>query len=98
MEKVSVSKLKNQLSAYLKKVKAGQTLVVTDRNEPIAQLTPVPERETDDERIARLAALGIIRLPQEGPPLDLDEILRRRPVVKGAGVLEALLEERREGR
>jgi len=97
MEKVSVSKLKNQLSAYLKKVEAGQTLIVTDRNRPVAQLTPFPERESDDDRIARLVERGILR-PARRPPLDLQEIVKRRPVVPGAGVLEALLEERREGR
>lgn len=97
MEKVSVSKLKDQLSAYLKKVKAGQTVVVTDRNKPVAQLTPVVRTESDDERIARLVEQGVVTPPRL-PPLSLEEIIRRRPVVPGAGVLEALLEERREGR
>jgi prevent-host-death family protein len=97
MEKVSVSKLKNQLSAYLKKVREGQTLLVTDRNELVAQLIPIPQHQGEDERIARLVARGLIRLPK-GPPVDIQEILRRRPVIEGAGVLEALLEERREGR
>ena len=97
MERVSISQLKDQLSAYLEKVRAGQTVIVTDRNKPVAQLTPMPEQESDDDHIARLIALGIVR-PPKGPPLDIQEILRRRPVVPGAGVLEALLEERREGR
>lgn len=97
MEKVSISTLKDQLSAYLKKVKAGQTLVVTDRNEPVAQLTPVVRTESDDQRIARLIEQGIVTPPTH-PPLSIEEIRRRRPVVPGAGVLDALLEERREGR
>jgi hypothetical protein len=42
-------------------------------------------------------AQGIIRLPK-GPRLDLKEFVKRRPVIENAGVLEALLEERREGR
>lgn len=97
MERVSVSRLKDQLSAYLRKVRAGQTLLVTDRNEPVAQLVPIPQQESEDERVARLVAQGVISLPK-GPPLDMREFLRRRPVIEGAGVLEALLEERREGR
>ena len=97
MERVSISQLKDQLSAYLEKVRAGQTVVVTDRNKPVAQLTPIPEQESGDDHIARLIARGIVR-PPKGPPLDIQEILRRRPVVPGAGVLEALLDERREGR
>lgn len=97
MEKVSVSKLKNQLSAYLKKARDGQTVIVTDRNKPIASLQPVAPPTTEDEHIARLVELGIVSLPKS-PPLSIEEIRRRRPVVPGAGVLEALLEERREGR
>ncbi len=97
MEKVSISKLKNELSAYLKKVEAGQTVIVTDRNKPVAQLTAVTGGQGDDARIAALIAQGVLT-PARLPPLSVEEILRRRPVVPGAGVLEALLEERREGR
>jgi prevent-host-death family protein len=97
MEKVSISKLKDQLSAYLKKVEAGQTVVVTDRNKPVAQLTPIVRQESDNDRIARLVAQGIVRLPTK-PPLDMKEFLARRPVIRNARLLEALLEERREGR
>lgn len=97
MERVSVSRLKDQLSAYLKKVQAGQTVIVTDRNEPVAQLTPIIRQESENDRVARLVAQGIVRLPRK-PPLDMNEFLARRPVIRDAGVLEALLEERREGR
>ena len=97
MEQVNISTLKDQLSAYIRKVRAGETVLVMDRNQPVAQLMPVSGQETDDERLASLIAQGIVR-PAKGPPLDFKEFLRCRPVVKGAGVLEALLEERREGR
>lgn len=96
MIKVSISRLKDQLSAYLKKVEAGQTVIVTDRNKPIAQLSRVVAKEGDDERLARLVAQGIVK-PPKGPRLDMKEFLRRRPVIPDAGLLEALLEERREG-
>lgn len=96
MEKVSVSKLKDQLSAYLKKVQDGHTLLVTDRNKPIARLEPVTRAASETERIARLVAQGIVSLPK-APPLSIEEIRRRRPVVPGARLLEALLEEREEG-
>jgi prevent-host-death family protein len=97
MERVSVSRLKDQLSAYLKKVRAGQTVTVTDRNRPVAQLIPIPHQKSENERVARLVAQGILRLPK-GQALDMQEFLKRRPVIENAGVLEALLEERREGR
>ncbi len=96
MIKVSITRLKDQLSAYLKKVEAGQTVIVTDRNRPIAQLTPVAAKVSDDERLARLVAQGIVTLPV-GPRLDMKDFLKRRPMIPNAGLLEALLEERREG-
>ena len=96
MERVSISKLKDQLSAYLRKVEEGQTLVVTNRNRPVAQLTPIASIESESERIARLVALGVITRPK-APPLSIEEIRRMRPVVPGARLLEALLEEREEG-
>ena len=97
MERVSISELKDQLSVYLKKVRDGQTVVVTDRNKPVAQLTPIPKSESESERIERLVAMGVLIRPK-GPPISIEEIRRMRPVAPGAGVLEALLEERREGR
>ena len=98
MVRVSISRLKDQLSAYLKMVEGGQTVIVTDRNKPVAQLSPVAPAQSEDEHIARLIAQGVLTPPRSHPPLSLEEIQRRRPVVPGAGVLEALLEERREGR
>ena len=96
MEKVSVSQLKDQLSAYLKKVRAGQTVVVTDRNKPVARLEPIGPTAWDSERIAELVRQGLVSMPK-APPLTIEEIRRMRPVVPGARLLEALLEERDSG-
>lgn len=97
MKKVSISRLKDQLSAYLQMVRDGQTVIVTDRNKPVAQLSPIIRQESENDRVARLVAQGIVRPPRR-PPLDMKEFLARRPVIRNAGVLAALLEERREGR
>jgi len=43
--KVSVRALKDRLSEHLRAVKAGQSILVTSHNKPVAQLSPVP-RET----------------------------------------------------
>ena len=40
MEEVGVRQLKNDLSRYLRRVREGATLVVTDRGEPIARIVP----------------------------------------------------------
>ena len=44
MRAVGVKKLKAKLSEYLRAVKAGETLLVTDRDEVIAEIRPVSGR------------------------------------------------------
>nr|PZN08423.1 MAG: prevent-host-death protein [Caldicoprobacter oshimai] len=41
MHDVGVRQLKNSLSRYLKLVKSGKTIRVTDRGKPVAKLAPV---------------------------------------------------------
>jgi prevent-host-death family protein len=89
-----ISELKNRLSAYLDKVRAGETVLVLDRGVPIAELTPTND-VSGDERLARLVRKGIVRPAKGPPPLHL---LDEPPPNSRASVLEALLEERREGR
>jgi len=45
MESVGVRDLKASLSRYLRRVKGGETIVVTERGVPIAQIVPtgIPE-------------------------------------------------------
>lgn len=38
---VSIRDMKNRLSKYLKLVRAGEEVVITDRGKPVAQLTPI---------------------------------------------------------
>jgi antitoxin (DNA-binding transcriptional repressor) of toxin-antitoxin stability system len=95
MERATISELKNALSAYLKKVCAGQTVVVMDRDRPIARLERIDPSLLPDERLQRLARDGL--LVRAKRPLDLAAL--RRPAPKpGRPVTEALLEERQEGR
>jgi prevent-host-death family protein len=53
---IGVRELKNGLSRYLKRVRRGETIVVTDRGEPVARIIPVGVAEP----IARLMADGRI--------------------------------------
>lgn len=95
MERVSISRLKDQLSAYLKRVQAGETVLVMDRGKPVARLERTDPELEEDARYRRLVAAGIVRPGKR--PANAVPIL---PVDLGPnpGVLEALLEERREGR
>ncbi len=94
MERVAIGKLKNQLSAYLRKVKAGETVIVCDRNTPIARLEPISEKE-NEEILAQLAAKGVVRLPPE--PWRPDQ-LACDPPNSQKSIVQTLLEEREEGR
>lgn len=55
---VGVRELKNQLSGYLDRVKAGEEITVTEHGRPIARLTSVAP---DVDRRAALIEAGIVR-------------------------------------
>jgi prevent-host-death family protein len=95
MEKVSISQLKNQLSAFLDKVRAGQSILILDRNRPVARLESVAGKEDTNDRLARLEAKGLVRRALHPMPKSL---LDEPPPEAGGGVLDALIEERRKGR
>ena len=99
MNKATISQLKNHLSGYLEKVKAGQPLLVMDRDRPIARIERVAPGGADDDRMARLERAGLIRRGKGR--IDLSELAGgdpRRRRAKGAGLVKALIEERRDGR
>jgi prevent-host-death family protein len=59
-ERVGIRELRQNLSVYLKRVAAGETLEVTERNRPVAILAPLPEASTP---LGRLVATGRARAP-----------------------------------
>jgi len=95
MEKATISELKNQLSAYLKKVRAGETVLIYDRDEPIARLEGVEGSATADERLVRMERSGLIRRGRGPVPIKL---LRAASPRSKKSVVQALLDDRREGR
>jgi prevent-host-death family protein len=72
MRAAGVREVKNKLSEYLRLVRAGETVLVTDRGEVIAQLAPPPTyavpATSEDEALRRLAAAGKVRLPKNRIP------------------------------
>lgn len=45
MKTVGVGELRQNLSTYLRRVKEGERVIVTDRNRPVAELGPLRDRE-----------------------------------------------------
>ncbi len=63
MKAVAVKELKNRLSAYLREVKSGEVVLVTDRGQVIAELrqpAPGTPRSTDREVVERLCTEGAL--------------------------------------
>ncbi len=95
MATASISEAKAKLSALLERVKTGESITITDRGVPVAQIVPIPVSEVDwDERLERLERKGLIRRPKE--ELDVEWFLSRPLPKFKESVLDALLEERRE--
>jgi prevent-host-death family protein len=96
MERATISQLKNSLSAYLKKVRGGQSVLILDRNEPIAVLERINANERPEGRLARLEQSGSIRRSRTARPLDA--LAATKPPRSKKSVLAALLDERRDAR
>ena len=97
MRKASVSILKAQLSQYLAAVKAGEEVVVTDRGTPIARLVPIGEAHDPEGRVAMLIREGQMKAPTSSVRYTLRP-LEELPKDPQGLVMQAILEERREGR
>jgi prevent-host-death family protein len=99
MKTATISEAKNKLSQLLDWVKAGETVIITDRDIPVARLESIHRSEEGKAigRIERLIRSGVARGPVKSLPKDFFK--RRRPVPKdGASAVRALLDEREDGR
>ena len=89
MESVGVRELKAQLSRYLRKVKSGERIIVTDRKEKVAVISPLG-KETDEDKILALIQRGAVYW-SGGRPRGMSS----RIASKGKKVSDVVLEERR---
>jgi prevent-host-death family protein len=55
---VGIRQLKGQLSHYVDQVKAGSTVLITDRGTPVGQIVPVAS--TLEDRLQRLAQANLL--------------------------------------
>lgn len=95
MHIATISETKNNLSALLDRVRAGESVVILDRDRPVARIVPV--READDAHLADLERRGLLRRGMLRPEGDL--VSGPGPVPSGGGdVLSALHADREEGR
>jgi len=88
MESIGVRELRQHASRYLARVKAGETLQITDRGRPVARLVP-PAEDSWEDMIAR----GEI-IPPELP----GGLLAEPPVDYGISASEVLVRMREHER
>jgi prevent-host-death family protein len=99
MKKANISETKNHLSRLLEEVRNGTTILIMDRNRPVARLEPVSADERAGEGLAgALVREGLAAAPRKR--FDAGAFLGRRMVRLPAGVsaVQAMLSEREEGR
>lgn len=97
MKTATVTEAKNQLSALIDQVKAGEPVTITDRGTPVARMEPIASGGRQDGRLSRLVRAGIVKPAAHGDA---------RAALANAGpaprtdsrVVDALLDERRDGR
>ena len=92
----TVSEIKARLSKYLNRVKAGEEVLITDRGNPVARLSPISRSRTMKDVMTSMEKGGLIRLGSGNLPKGFWKIPKPEDA-KGL-VLRALLEERETGR
>ena len=86
---VGVHELKTQLSKYLRQVKAGHTIVITEHGRTVGRI--VPTETSLDEKLAALQQAGLIRW--NGKKLKPMKPIATLPA--GCSLSDLIIEDRR---
>jgi prevent-host-death family protein len=92
MDRIGIRELRQNASRYIDRVKAGETLEVTEHGRPVAVLAPLPETTSVIERLRAEGRLrpATARLEDLPPPIKVDD-----PDI-GRKLREALDEQRED--
>jgi antitoxin (DNA-binding transcriptional repressor) of toxin-antitoxin stability system len=97
MTTVGIRELKARLSSYVRRVRRGEVVRVTDRGEVVAELRqPAPQEDVPPELagLAELAKRGLVRLGKSNKGVKY----RASPVRLPDGTAKATLDADREDR
>jgi antitoxin (DNA-binding transcriptional repressor) of toxin-antitoxin stability system len=97
VKSVGIRELKNRLSEYVREVRGGEEILVTDRGEVVAELrrpTPPEARAVVHPGLAALARRGILILGTGNSP----DLYAPLPPIMASGSAAELLAEEREDR
>jgi prevent-host-death family protein len=93
MRSTNIADLRNRLTQYLKEVRAGEEIIVRDRQRPIAKIIPFTV-EGDEQNDADLVAAGLMRKGTGKLPASFWKA--RRPSVPLDAVIAAVSADRDE--
>lgn len=97
MKTATITEAKNGLSSLIDQVRAGESILITDRGLAVARLEPVTSTPDPTGRLQRLERAGVVRIGGAKSPVEL----LRRPapgLPAGASAVRAVIDERRSGR
>lgn len=90
METVGIRELKENISRYLKKVRSGEQIIVTDRKREIAMILPMNNRDDQEEKLYHLIRRG--KATWSG---NMPAGMSKRIALKRKTVSSAVIEDRR---
>ncbi len=91
MEFVGIREMRQNLSKYARRARSGESFVITDRGQPLAQLGPAPDRASV---IDRLVAERCARRGQGNLLNVLEDLPEPIPGPSSEAVLDELRGER----
>ena len=83
MRSANIADLRNRLTQYLREVRAGEEIIVRDRQRPIAKIVPFTV-DDDDADDAALVAGGLMRKGSGAIPASFWKARRPRVSAKAA--------------
>jgi prevent-host-death family protein len=87
--RVGTRELKNKLSEYIRRVKKGQTVIVTERGNVVAQITP--PQQTIEERLRAMVDAGLAEWSGKKLKPHTPKIINK----SGKLISDLILEDRR---
>ena len=96
MQTTTVSQFKTSLSAYLRRVKAGEEVVITEHGRPVARLLPLANPGIVPEYVRDLEAQGLLKRGDKPLPAGFWDM--PRPADPKGSVRVAVAREREETR
>ncbi len=93
VKRANIGDLKTNLSLYVKGVKNGEKVLVTERNKPVAKLVPLDDDDLYESEEEQLIAEGLLRPPLVTEPLP-DDFFDDLPNVPLDRILEVIREDR----